>query len=77
MAARSAEIPEEELTEELAKIYLAQGHWKLAGEVYDKLCLLYPKKSVYFAQIIAEIEKRIAAGEGERFIEKADTEDYK
>ncbi|MDR0510087.1 MAG: hypothetical protein LBH06_03225 [Rikenellaceae bacterium] len=60
LAAQSTGIPDEELTEELAKIYLAQGHLELAAEIYGKLCLLYPKKSVYFAQIIADLEEQMA-----------------
>ena len=47
----------DEVSEELAEIYLAQGLNKLAVDVYRKLSLLYPKKSVYFAAIIERIEK--------------------
>lgn len=46
---------EEFLTEELAEIYLAQGLKEEAKECYKKLSLLYPKKSVYFAEIIERI----------------------
>lgn len=44
------------VTEELAEIYLNQGYRKQAKEIYERLSLLYPKKSVYFAEIIAKIQ---------------------
>ena len=43
------------VSEELAEIYLAQGLLKHARETYLKLSLLYPEKSVYFAEIIERI----------------------
>jgi len=43
-------------TEELAQIYLAQGLRRQAIDTYRKLSLLNPEKSVYFAEIISEIE---------------------
>lgn len=43
------------ITEELAQIYLSQGHTQQAKDIYEKLSLLYPKKSVYFAEIISGI----------------------
>lgn len=46
------------VTEELAEIYLNQGHLKQAKEIYERLSLLYPKKSVYFAEIIARIDSQ-------------------
>ncbi|MFI3330825.1 MAG: hypothetical protein R3Y38_03390 [Rikenellaceae bacterium] len=65
----SSESPDEDLTlgddpledddivsEELAKILLLQGLNLQAKQMYLKLSLLYPKKSVYFAEIISKIE---------------------
>ncbi len=46
---------DELVTEELAEIYLAQGLYDQAGAIYRKLSLLYPEKSVYFAEIIDKI----------------------
>jgi hypothetical protein len=43
----------------LAKIYLAQGFLKRALDVYDKLILLYPEKSAYFATLKEEIKKQL------------------
>ena len=45
------------VSEELAEIYAAQGLTAQAVEIYERLSLLYPKKSVYFAEIIARIER--------------------
>ena len=50
------EIPEEDcmFTETLAKIYYEQEFYQRAIEVYEKLILLYPKKSAYFATLIEQ-----------------------
>ena len=44
------------LSEELAEIYRAQGLNAEAKKIYEQLSLVYPEKSVYFAEIIGEIE---------------------
>ena len=44
-------------TETLAQIYLEQGYFAEAKEIYSKLSLRYPEKSVYFASLIEEINK--------------------
>lgn len=41
-------------TETLAKIYFEQEFYQRAIEVYEKLILLYPKKSAYFATLIEQ-----------------------
>jgi len=39
-------------SEELAEIYLTQGLKSKARDIYGKLSLLYPEKSIYFAELI-------------------------
>ena len=41
-------------TETLAKIYLEQEFYQRAIDIYEKLILLYPKKSAYFATLIEQ-----------------------
>lgn len=45
------------VTETLAKLYIAQGKNHMAVEVFEKLMLKYPEKSIYFAQQIQKIKK--------------------
>jgi hypothetical protein len=53
-----ANIDEEDdlVSEELAEVYLLQGLKSEAVEIYRKLSLLNPEKSVYFAEKIENIE---------------------
>ena len=46
------------VTEELAEVYLSQGLKSEAIAIYRKLSLLNPKKSIYFAELIEQIEKQ-------------------
>jgi len=57
MAKQSVEEDDEIATETLAKIYLKQGHYKKAIRIYEKLCLLYPHRITYFADLIQKIKQ--------------------
>ena len=46
-------------TESLAKVYAEQGYPDKAIEIYSKLSLRYPEKSVYFASLIEKTEQKI------------------
>ncbi len=49
----SERVDEGAVSETLAEIFVAQGLNERAAELYRKLCLKYPEKSVYFASRIA------------------------
>jgi pentatricopeptide repeat protein len=53
------EYPEASFTETLAKIYLKQGKYEKALEIFNKLLLKYPEKSIYFADQIRFLNKLI------------------
>ena len=44
-------------TETLAQIYAEQGYNEQAKQIYSKLSLRYPEKSVYFAALIEKLDK--------------------
>lgn len=58
MGANLRELPEDDelITEELAEIYMNQGLTGQAIEIYRRLSLLNPEKSVYFAVLIEKAQ---------------------
>jgi tetratricopeptide (TPR) repeat protein len=57
MAKQSNEDDEDLATETLANIYYKQGAYKKAIRTYEKLCLIYPHKMSYFADLIQKIKQ--------------------
>ncbi|MEP1893027.1 MAG: hypothetical protein ABJJ14_15200, partial [Cyclobacteriaceae bacterium] len=53
----SAELNPEVASEYLAEIYLEQGNKPRALQIYEKLIVMFPEKSVYFADIIKKLNK--------------------
>lgn len=51
-------VNQEIVSETLARIYMEQQHYARAREVYQKLILLYPEKSNYFATLLKDCKKQ-------------------
>ena len=60
LATPKIEDDDELVSEEIAEIYEKQGLYAEAIATYRKLSLLNSEKSIYFAQLISDIEKKSA-----------------
>jgi len=56
---KSVQESDDLMTETLANIHIKQGHYQKAIEIFERLRLKYPEKSVYFADRIKEMEDLI------------------
>lgn len=59
MAVESVTEKEEIVNESMARVYILQGKKERALAVYEKLSLLNPEKSTYFAKKIEKLKKEI------------------
>jgi hypothetical protein len=57
MAHKSTVDSEDLVSETLAEVHLAQGNIEKSIKIYERLCLLIPEKSAYFAARIEKIKK--------------------
>lgn len=57
---KSLQENEDLMTETLANIYIGQKQFSKAIEIFERLRLKYPEKSIYFARRIKELEEQIS-----------------
>lgn len=56
---KSVEEKEEIASEALARLYDAQGHYKKALKMYERLSLINPQKSSFFAPLIENLKNKL------------------
>ncbi len=57
LAEQSVELKTDVVSESLAALLVRQGHIQSAIHMYERLCLLFPQKSAYFAAQIENLKK--------------------
>lgn len=55
-AAKSFRMPDDLVSETLAKLHVKQGNYEEALEMYKKLCLIFPEKKTFFAEQIEKLK---------------------
>ncbi|MBK7408391.1 MAG: hypothetical protein IPJ40_10230 [Saprospirales bacterium] len=58
LARKSVEEKEAIISETLAELLARQGHLQKAIAMYEKLCLIFPEKSSFFAQKIENLKRK-------------------
>lgn len=58
LARKSVEEKEDIVSETLAGLLALQGHTQKAIQMYEKLCLIFPEKSSFFAQKIDKLKRK-------------------
>ncbi len=56
---KSVQENEDLMTETLANIFIRQKHYRKAANIFERLRLKYPEKSVYFVRRLKELEELI------------------
>lgn len=59
MAVNSITVPDDLNNETMAEVYIKQGKYSKAIDIYRKLSLLQPEKNIYFASKIEKLKKEL------------------
>jgi len=56
-ASKSFKLHDDLASETLAKLHVKQGNFEEAIQIYERLCLIFPKKRTFFAEQIEKLKK--------------------